>query len=121
MTEFSEYSAICLDDDCAIASEYESILTDLGFRAVVKATSLHEAFAAANATVFDLALLDYNLEAGNNSGFLASQLAEGGTKVIFITGDISQIDQFDARTTVLEKPVSLAALEARIRETLTSK
>jgi CheY-like chemotaxis protein len=103
---------LVIEDEILIAMVLEDMLDLLGHVAVGSAATLAEASAAVDAGGFDLVIADVNL--GAESIYpLADRLLAAGVQLVLATG--SHRDTLPARfaaVPVLEKPYTLAAIEA---------
>jgi CheY-like chemotaxis protein len=81
-------------------SRREDMLADLGCKSVTSAATVKKALALIDALVFDVALLDLNLD-GNDSHPVAETLSARGVPFIYSTGNTSQ----HLRDRYLDRPV----------------
>ncbi|WP_328600631.1 response regulator [Cereibacter sphaeroides] len=100
-----------LEDEAIIAMETVETLRDMGFEQIDMAYSLPAAEKFVAEALPDIALLDVNLSHGRTSFELGSRLLGEGVPVVFATGYASSSLPADPRATVIEKPVTPAALE----------
>ena len=96
----------------------EDMLADLGCKSVTSAVTVDKALALINEQVFDVAMLDMNLN-GNDSHVVAEALAARGVLFFYSTGNTSQSlrDGYSDRP-VLKKPFKydeLAAILTRLK------
>ncbi len=111
-------SVLLVEDEAIIAMTAEDMLEELGCRVAATASSLSEALAAAESAVFDLALLDINLN-GTASLPVAARLRAQGRPFVFTTGygTAGSGAEF-ADVPLVTKPYQLAQLDAAIRQAL---
>ena len=90
----------------------EDMLADLGCQSVTSAATVDKALALINAQVFDVALLDVNLD-GNDSHLVAKVLSARGVPFVYSTGNTGQSvrDGYSDRP-VLKKPFKYEELAA---------
>ena len=98
----------------------EDMLADLGCKSVTSAATVDKALTLINEQVFDVAMLDMNLN-GNDSHVVAEALAARGVPFFYSTGNTSQSlrDGYSDRP-VLQKPFKykeLAAILTRLKLT----
>ena len=98
----------------------EDMLADLGCKSVTSAATVDKALTLINEQVFDVAMLDMNLN-GNDSHVVAEALAARGVPFFYSTGNTSQSlrDGYSDRP-VLKKPFKyeeLAAILTRLKLT----
>jgi len=74
-----------VEDEALVAMLMEDMLTDLGHEVSAIASRLHHAYDIARTGVFDLAILDVNLD-GQPSYLIAETLRERGVPFAFATG-----------------------------------
>ena len=96
----------------------EDMLADLGCKSVTSAATVDKALALINEQVFDVAMLDMNLN-GNDSHVVAEALAARGVPFFYSTDNTSQSlrDGYSDRP-VLKKPFKyeeLVAILARLK------
>jgi CheY-like chemotaxis protein len=109
---------LLVEDEAIIAMTAEDMLEELGCTVAATASNLQEAFACVEQHVFDVALLDINLN-GQQSLPVAARLREKGTPFVFTTGYGAAGSGADhADVPLVTKPYQLADLEGAIRKAL---
>jgi CheY-like chemotaxis protein len=100
----------------------QTVLEDLGWIVVGPATRRAEALAMAESEVFDVALLDVNLD-GEMSWDVAALLKNRDIPFVFCTGyDISSaLPDHLAGSAILAKPYQTKDVEQRLREVIAAK
>ena len=96
---------LLVEDNLLIALEAEAMLTDLGARLVVSASTLRAAEEAVSAHEFGFAMLDISV--GNATSFdLALRLRSAGTPFIFASGygDQVALDSDHSASIIVQKP-----------------
>lgn len=81
---------LIVEDDALIAMMLEGIVEDLGYEVVGPSTQFSTGLHAARFDDLDFALLDFNLENGQNAKPIADALAGRGIPFAFTTGDCPQ-------------------------------
>ena len=109
---------LVVEDEMLILIMIEDMLADLGCKSVTSATTIDKALALIKAKVFDVALLDVNLD-GNDSHPVGEALSARGVPFVYSTGNTGQNvrDGYSDRP-VLRKPYKyeeLAAMLASVR------
>jgi CheY-like chemotaxis protein len=109
---------LVVEDEMLVLIMIEDMLADLGCKSVTSAATVDKALALIDEQVFDVAMLDMNLN-GNDSHVVAEALAARGTPFFYSTGNTSRNsrDGFSDRP-VLKKPFKyeeLAAILARLK------
>lgn len=95
-----------VEDELFVAMLVEDLLGDLGCEVVGPAASARDAARAAQAELFDFALLDVNLGDGQTSFAAAEILLARGVPFAFVTGYGDQGVRPDLRTVpILSKPI----------------
>ena len=96
----------------------EDMLADLGCKSVTSAATVDNALALIDAQVFDVAMLDMNLN-GNDSHLVAEALAARRIPFFYSTGNTSRsLRDGDSDPLVLKKPFKyeeLAAILIRLK------
>ena len=96
----------------------EDMLADLGCKSVTSAATVDRALALINEQVFDVAMLDMNLN-GSDSHVVAEALAARGIPFFYSTGNTSRsLRDGCSDRPVLKKPVKyeeLAAILTRLK------
>jgi CheY-like chemotaxis protein len=102
--QFAGRHILLVEDEMMILLMIEEMLTDLGGASVSTAATVEQALGLIERQVFDVAMLDVNLN-GNKSYPVADTLAARGVPFIFATGysDRTVGDAYPGRP-VLKKP-----------------
>ena len=103
---------LVVEDEMLVLIMIEDMLADLGCKSVTSAATVDKALALINEQVFDVAMLDMNLN-GNDSHVVAEALAARGIPFFYSTGNTSRSlrDGFSDRP-VLRKPFKYEELVA---------
>ena len=109
---------LVVEDEMLVLIMIEDMLADLGCKSVNSAATVDKAIALINTQVFDIALLDMNLN-GNDSHPVAEALSARGVPFVYSTGNTGQNsrDGYSDRP-VLKKPFKyeeLAAILSRLK------
>jgi CheY-like chemotaxis protein len=109
---------LVVEDEMLVLIMIEDMLADLGCQLVTSAATIDKALALISAQVFDVALLDVNLN-GNDSHPVAEALSARGVPFVYSTGNTGQSlrDGYSDRP-VLKKPFKyeeLAAILTRLK------
>ena len=109
---------LVVEDEMLVLIMIEDMLADLGCKSVASAATVDKAIVLINAQVFDIALLDMNLN-GTDSHPVAEALSARGVPFIYSTGNTGQSlrDGYSDRP-VLKKPFKyeeIAAILARLK------
>jgi CheY-like chemotaxis protein len=80
---------LVVEDEMLVVMMIEDMLADLGCKSVTSAATVDKALALINAQVFDIALLDVNLN-GNDSHPVAEALSARGVPFVYSTGNSGQ-------------------------------
>jgi CheY-like chemotaxis protein len=109
---------LVVEDEMLVLIIIEDMPADLGCQSVTSAATVDKALALINAQVFDVALLDVNLN-GNDSHPVAEALSARGVPFVYSTGNTARSlrDGYSDRP-VLKKPFKfeeLAAIFARLK------
>jgi CheY-like chemotaxis protein len=109
---------LVVKDEMLVLIMIEDMLADLGCKSVTSAATIDKALTLINAQVFDVALLDVNLN-GNDSHPVAEALSARGVPFVYSTGNTARSlrDGYSDRP-VLKKPFKfeeLAAIFARLK------
>jgi CheY-like chemotaxis protein len=109
---------LAIEDEVLILMMIEGMLADLGCVSVASATTVGSAVAMVEAGVFDVAMLDMNLN-GDSSISVAHALARRGVPFIFSTGNsLDEVwDGFVDRI-VLRKPFRFDELAGSLTRAL---
>jgi CheY-like chemotaxis protein len=101
---------LVVEDEMMVLMLIEDMLADLGCESVTAAATVDEAVALIDTHVFDVAMLDMNLD-GNKSHDVADALATRGVPFVFSTG-YSNLEMKDAYRDrpVLKKPFPYEAV-----------
>jgi CheY-like chemotaxis protein len=104
--------ALVVEDEMLVLIMIEDMLADLGCKSVTSAATVDKALTLINAQVFDIALLDMNLN-GNDSHAVAEALSARGVPFVYSTGNTGQRsrDGYSDRP-VLKKPFKYDELAA---------
>lgn len=76
---------LVVEDEMLVLIMIEDMLADLGCESVTAAATVNQALAAIDAQIFDVAMLDMNLN-GSNSYAVAEALGTHGVPFVFSTG-----------------------------------
>ncbi len=107
-------SIFLVEDDALVRMSLASMLEELGHRVVAEAGTIREAGAIAMTGVFDLAILDINID-GLGIDPVAHVIERRGLPFLFVTGyGAAWLPSLFRRRPVLEKPVSLVRLKETI-------
>lgn len=115
-------NALVLEDNFIIAMEIQNILSHLGCKNILLASSLAEAEALMTKTNFDFAVLDVNL--GDHTSYrVAERLVDENKPVIFVTGYAEltrdhEHNQKLANIPILTKPIQPNELSSMVFEML---
>ncbi|MEO5640975.1 MAG: response regulator [Sphingomicrobium sp.] len=102
---------LIVEDEIFVAMDIERILADAGYIVTAIAADRRSALEATDHP--DLAFVDINLRDGQTGPSIACDLAERGTKVVYVTANPAQIDPV-ANTAIgyIRKPFSEGAIRA---------
>lgn len=115
MSELNGLRVLIVEDEALIAMMAEDMIDSLGCVMAGLAASVADAQVALVETIFDVAILDVNLN-GKTSMGLATTLKARGTPFAFTTGyGADGIDVEHRDMPVLTKPYSIADLEAALK------
>lgn len=115
---------LVVEDEALVRLDILDILRDAGASVIAEAGSLAEAMKAAEATAFDVAILDKNLN-GDSSLPVARLLAKRGAAIVFVSGyraadtcpdDAGGEDHFH-----LQKPISPQALVSSVAAAIATR
>ena len=109
---------LVVEDEMLVLMMIEDMLADLGCKSVTSAATVDRALALIHEEVFDVVMLDRNLN-GNDSHVVAESLAALGVPFFYVTGNTSRSlrDGYSDRP-VLKKPFKyeeLAAILTRLK------
>lgn len=76
---------LVVEDEMLVLMAMEDMLADLGCTSIAVAATIEEALALIRAELFDVAILDVNLD-GHRSDPIAEALSERGIPFVFSTG-----------------------------------
>lgn len=114
MTAATGLRVLLVEDEALIAMMAEDMLDSIGCASVTVASGIGEALAALEAGVFDVAMLDVNLN-GERSMVVADRAHARGLPYLFTTGyGADGVDPAHAKAPVLAKPYILSELEATL-------
>jgi DNA-binding NtrC family response regulator len=107
-------SIFLVEDEALVRMSLASMVEELGHRVVAEAGTIKEAGAIAMTGVFDLAILDINID-GLGIDPVAHVIERRGLPFLFVTGyGAAWLPSLFRRRPVLEKPVSLDRLKTTI-------
>ena len=107
-------SIFLVEDEALVRMTLAAMVEELGHRVVAEAGTIKEAGAIAMTGVFDLAILDINID-GLGIDPVAHVIERRGLPFLFVTGYGAEwLPSLFRRRPVLEKPVSLD----RLRDTI---
>ena len=107
-------SIFLVEDETLVRMSLASMVEELGHRVVAEAGTIKEAGAIAMTGVFDLAILDINID-GLGIDPVAHVIERRGLPFLFVTGYGAEwLPSLFRRRPVLEKPVSLDRLRYTI-------
>ena len=107
-------SIFLVEDETLVRMSLASMVEELGHRVVAEAGTIKEAGAIAMTGVFDLAILDINID-GLGIDPVAHVIERRGLPFLFVTGYGAEwLPSLFRRRPVLEKPVSLDRLRLTI-------
>jgi CheY-like chemotaxis protein len=103
---------LVVEDEMLVLIMIEDMLADLGCESVTSAATVDKALALIDAQVFDVAMLDMNLN-GSDSHLVADALSARGVPFVYSTGNTGQNlrDGYSDRP-VLKKPFKYEDLVA---------
>jgi CheY-like chemotaxis protein len=114
MSGIARLRVLLVEDEALIAMMAEDMLESIGCGPVTVASTIAEACAALETGVFDVAMLDVNLN-GQRSMAVADRVRACGMPYLFTTGyGADGIGPGHADAPVLAKPYTLAALETAL-------
>jgi CheY-like chemotaxis protein len=109
---------LVVEDEMLVLIMIEDMLADLGCQSVTAAATVDKALASINSQVFDVALLDMNLN-GDDSHPVAEALSARGVPFVYSTGNAGQsLREGYSDRPVLKKPFKyeeLAAILTRLK------
>ncbi len=114
---------LVVEDEALVRVDLLDILRDAGATIAAEAGSLQEGINKSEATDFDVAILDRNLD-GKSSMPLAELVARRGAGIVFVSGyrpDHADQALHGSRFVHLQKPVSAQALVAAISSIFAAK
>ena len=107
-------SIFLVEDEALVRMSLASMVEELGHHVVAEAGTIKEAGAIAMTGVFDLAILDINID-GLGIDPVAHVIERRGLPFLFVTGyGAHWLPSLFRRRPVLEKPVSLERLKTTI-------
>ena len=115
-------TVLLVEDNPVIALEAEEMLTDLGARLVVSASTLRAAEDALSAHEFGFAMLDISVGCGTSFDF-ARRLSEARTPYVFASGYGDQVvlDSDHSASIVIQKPYERDHLRRAIHQAMPEK
>lgn len=107
---------LLLEPDALASLNTEKFLNDLGIADVRLARSVTQAMSLIDASRFDLALLDFDLDGNETSVSVAERLCADNVPIV-VTASREQIalPKDCARAIILRKPYAFAELERAVR------
>jgi CheY-like chemotaxis protein len=96
----SDRRVLVVEDEMLVLIMIEDMLADLGCESVTAAANVNQALTAIDSQIFDIAMLDMNLN-GNNSYAVAEVLGARGVPFVFSTG----YSGLDVRDGYRDRPV----------------
>ena len=112
---------LLVEDSWAVGDALKELLELLGGSVSGPAATTAEAERLLAQHLPDVALVDVHLRGGEQSDLLVTRLTEQNVAVIVLTGSPEVFPVLPAEGTVLEKPVSEAALLAHLRPLIAKK
>lgn len=107
-------SVLIVEDESMVAMLLQDTLEDIGCTVIGLAPRLNEALKKAASLVFDIAILDVNLN-GSSSFPVAEVLTARGLPFIFATGySGTSLPEFLQRVPIVQKPFQQRELETAI-------
>ncbi len=114
----TQSSVLIVEDETLIAMDLQDMLQDAGYRVIGPVGSVAAALQILGAEKPDLALLDVNL-GGENVFKVASQLAAGPARIVFLTGHSEQhLPEEHRHRPLVTKPYLPHTVLAAIERTL---
>jgi len=114
-------SVLIVEDESMVAMLLQDTLEDIGYTVIGLAPRLNEALKKAASLVFDIAILDVNLN-GSSSFPVAEVLKARGLPFIFATGySGTSLPDFLQRVPIVQKPFQPQELEKAICTALSQK
>jgi DNA-binding NtrC family response regulator len=112
-------TVLLVEDNTLIALEAEQMLTDLGARLVVSASTLRAAEDAISAHEFGFAMLDISIGRGTSFN-LAHRLVAAAMPYIFASGYGDQVvlDSDHSASTIIQKPYERDHLRRAIHQVM---
>jgi len=103
---------LVVEDEMLVLIMIEDMLADLGCKSVASAATIERALVQINAQVFDVALLDVNLN-GTDSHPVAEALSARGVPFVYSTGNTGQsLREGYSDRPLLKKPFKFDELAA---------
>jgi DNA-binding response OmpR family regulator len=112
---------LLVEDSWAVGDALKQLLELLGASVSGPAATTAEAERLLAQNLPDVALVDIHLRGGEQSDLLVTRLTKQGVAVIMLTGSPEFFPVLPVGTTILEKPVSEAALLAHLRPLIAKK
>jgi DNA-binding NtrC family response regulator len=111
---------LVVEDEMLILMMTESMLADLGCESVTAAVSVNQALALIDEQIFDIAMLDMNLD-GNKSHAVADALAAHSVPFVFATGGSEHETSVEHRDRpMLKKPFQFEKMVEILTRLLTN-
>jgi DNA-binding response OmpR family regulator len=118
MSEAKNNSVLIVEDETLIAMDLQDLLEDAGYRVLGPAGSVAAAMRILGTERPDLALLDVNL-GGENVFSVATELATGKARIVFLTGHSEQhLPEEHRHRPLVTKPYLPHTVLAAIERTL---
>lgn len=108
------FNLLIVEDEALIAMMMEDALISRGHRVVGVADTLPSALDLAGAHAIDLALCDVRLANGDSGVEVATQLAQQGIPVVYVSGNCPADAPHPLVIGCVNKPVPVAALHATV-------
>ena len=114
----AQNSVLIVEDETLIAMDLQDMLEDAGYRVIGPVGSVAAALQLLGSERPDLALLDVNL-GGENVFKVASELATGPARIVFLTGHSEQhLPEEHRHRPLVTKPFLPGTVLAAIERTL---
>jgi two-component system, response regulator PdtaR len=103
-------TVLIVENDPITAMDEQAVLIQAGHTVIGTVSTYERAVQIASEHRPDVALVDYRLESTRDGVTVARHLRRLGTKVIYVTGFISDVRLVDPTAEILPKPFSPEAL-----------